>query len=157
MNAFFSANDYQIVDRTDFPEESVIFGNIWGVADEVLFNNAIRAIDREIGQNRRPVFALIMTTSNHRPYTYPDGRIDIPSPGGREGTVKYTDYAIGKFIEDARAKPWFKDTLFVIVADHCASVAGNTKLPVQNYHIPLIFYAPPMLKPGSYPPTVSHT
>ncbi|MDO8721108.1 MAG: LTA synthase family protein [Syntrophales bacterium] len=155
MNAFFSANDYQIVDRTDFPKESVIFGNIWGVADEVLFNNAITAIDREIGQNRRALFALIMTTSNHRPYTYPDGRIDIPSPGGREGVVKYTDYAIGKFIEDARAKPWFKDTLFVIVADHCASVAGNTKLPVQNYHIPLIFYAPAMLKPGSYATMVS--
>jgi phosphoglycerol transferase MdoB-like AlkP superfamily enzyme len=96
-----------------------------------------------------------MTTSNHRPYTYPDGRIDIPSPGGRTGAVKYTDYAIGKFIRDARSKPWFKDTLFVIVADHCASVAGKTKLPVEGYRIPLIFYAPALLRPGSYQQMVS--
>jgi phosphoglycerol transferase MdoB-like AlkP superfamily enzyme len=91
-----------------------------------------------------------MTTSNHRPFTYPPGRIDIPSPGGRDGAVKYTDYAIGRFIEEARAKPWFKDTLFVIVADHCASAAGKTKLPVKGYRIPLIFYAPDMLPAGVY-------
>jgi phosphoglycerol transferase MdoB-like AlkP superfamily enzyme len=89
-----------------------------------------------------------MTTTNHRPYTYPDGRIDIPSPGGRTGAVKYTDYAIGHFIDQARKKPWFNDTLFVIVADHCASAAGKTKLPVAGYHIPLILYAPALLKPG---------
>jgi phosphoglycerol transferase MdoB-like AlkP superfamily enzyme len=89
-----------------------------------------------------------MTTSNHRPFTYPDGRIDIPSPGKREGAVKYTDYAIGHFIDQARSKPWFDETLFVIVADHCASAAGNTKLPVAGYHIPLILYAPALLESG---------
>ncbi|MEQ1673466.1 MAG: sulfatase-like hydrolase/transferase, partial [Candidatus Nitrotoga sp.] len=51
--------------------------------------------------------------------------------------------------------PWFKETLFVIVADHCASVAGKSKLPIENYHIPLIFYAPALLKPGTYSPMVS--
>ena len=66
------------------------------------------------------------------------------------GAVAYTDYAIGHFIEQARSKPWFKDTLFVIVADHCASVAGKTSLPVAKYHIPLIFYAPDLLAPGTY-------
>jgi phosphoglycerol transferase MdoB-like AlkP superfamily enzyme len=96
----------------------------------------------------KPFLAHIMTTSNHRPYTYPDGRIDIPSPGGRNGAVKYTDYAIGRFIEQAKAKPWFADTLFVIVADHCASAAGKSKLPVPGYHIPLILYAPRLLPPG---------
>jgi phosphoglycerol transferase MdoB-like AlkP superfamily enzyme len=149
MNAYFRANDYRVVDRTDFPEKSVVFENIWGVADEVLFDNTLPALDAT-ARNGLPFFAQIMTTSNHRPYTYPDGRIDIPSPGGRSGAVKYTDYAIGRFIEQAKTKPWFKDTLFVIVADHCASVAGKTKLPMDRYHIPLIFYAPDMLKPGVY-------
>ncbi len=84
-----------------------------------------------------------MTTSNHRPFTFPEGRIDLPSKvSGRAGAVKYTDYAIGKFIRDAATKPWFTNTVFVIVADHCASSAGKTELPVQNYHIPLIIYAP---------------
>jgi phosphoglycerol transferase MdoB-like AlkP superfamily enzyme len=154
MNAYFGANDYRIVDRTDFPKETVMFENVWGVADEALFDNVIRTFDAKAATDK-PFFAHVMTTTNHRPYTYPDGRIDIPSPGGRDGGVKYTDYAIGKFIRDAKTKPWFKDTLFVIVADHCASVAGKSKLPVDMYHIPLIFYAPELLKPATYAPVVS--
>ena len=154
MNAYFKGNDYRVVDRTDFPKETVMFENVWGVADEALFDNVIRTLDVK-STTDKPFLAHVMTTSNHRPYTYPNGRIDIPSPGGRDGAVKYTDYAIGKFIRDAKNKPWFKDTLFVIVADHCASVAGNTKLPVNNYHIPLIFYAPSLLKPARYAPVVS--
>ena len=154
MNAYFRANDYRVVDRTDFPEKSVIFENAWGVADEVLFDNTLPVLDATAGKGL-PFFAQIMTTSNHRPYTYPDGRIDVPSPGGRGGAVKYTDYAIGRFIAQAKTKPWFKDTLFVIVADHCASVAGKTKLPMDRYHIPLIFYAPDMLKPSTYSRMVS--
>jgi phosphoglycerol transferase MdoB-like AlkP superfamily enzyme len=154
MNAYFSANDYKVVDRTDFPKASVQFENIWGVADEFMFDNVLTTFDAKATTDK-PFFAHIMTTTNHRPYTYPDGRIDIASPGGRDGGVKYTDYAIGKFIRDAKSKPWFKDTLFVIVADHCASVAGKSKLPVKNYHIPLIFYAPGMLAPSTYKPIVS--
>ncbi|MDH4215799.1 MAG: LTA synthase family protein, partial [Gallionella sp.] len=154
MNAYFGVNDYRVLDRTDFPKETVMFENVWGVADEALFDNAIRTFDQKPAADK-PFFVHIMTTSNHRPYTYPDGRIDIPSPGGRAGAVKYTDYAIGKFIKDAKTKPWFKDTLFVIVADHCASVSGKAKLPVGGYRIPLIFYAPALLKPSSYPHVVS--
>lgn len=154
MNSYFSANDYHVIDRTDIPKDAVVFENVWGVADEVLFNQVIKTLDSHSG-NGQPFFAQVMTTSNHRPYTYPDGRIDIPSPGGRSGAVKYTDYAIGKFIEDAKTKPWFTDTLFVIVADHCAKVAGKTTLPVALYHIPLIFYAPDLLKPGTEPHIVS--
>jgi phosphoglycerol transferase MdoB-like AlkP superfamily enzyme len=88
-----------------------------------------------------------MTTSNHRPYDYPDGRIDIPSHTGREGAVKYTDYSIGEFIGKAKMKPWFKNTIFVIVADHCSSSAGKTEIPLDKYHIPMIVYAPEILKP----------
>lgn len=154
MNAYFSGNDYRVVDRTDFDDQSVVFENAWGVADESLFNNALLVIDRDINAGRK-VYAHIMTTSNHRPYTYPDGRIDIPSPGKRRGAVKYTDYAIGKFIADAKRKPWFNDTLFVVVADHCASAAGKTKLPVKNYRIPLLMYAPQMLQPAKFDRMVS--
>ena len=147
MNAFFGANDYKVVDRTDFQKESIVFENVWGVADESLYGNTLEAVDTAAREGKR-VFAHVMTTSNHRPFTYPDGRIDIPSPGGRDGAVKYTDYAIGKLIDDAQKKDWFKDTLFVIVADHCASSAGKTKLPVDKYRIAALFYAPDLLTPG---------
>jgi len=154
MKAYFDANGYKVIDRTDIPKANVVFENVWGVADEVLFTHAIKTLTAE-AKTDKPFFAHIMTTSNHRPYTYPDGRIDIKSPGGRDGAVKYTDYAIGKFIDDARSQPWFKDTLFVIIADHCASVAGKSKLPVDGYHIPLIFYAPDFVPPSVYKPVVS--
>lgn len=147
MNGYYAGNNYRVVDRTDFPKASVGFENVWGVGDEFLFDNSLAQLDKTHAAGK-PFLAQIMTTSNHRPYTYPDGRIDIPSPGGRSGAVKYTDYAIGHFIDQARKKPWFADTLFVIVADHCASAAGKTKLPVAGYHIPLILYAPALLKPG---------
>jgi phosphoglycerol transferase MdoB-like AlkP superfamily enzyme len=154
MNAYYAANNYSVVDRTDIPKDKVGFENVWGVADEYLFDQTIRTLDAK-STDGKPFFAQVMTTSNHRPYTYPSERIDIPSPGGREGAVKYTDYAIGKFIRDASKKPWFKDTLFVIVADHCASAAGKTRLPVAGYRIPLIFYAPALLKPDVFKPMIS--
>nr|HPO25773.1 LTA synthase family protein [Arenimonas sp.] len=146
MNYFFRGNDYLIVDRTDFPKDSIVFENVWGVADESLYANALIAMNRKAAEGK-PFFAQIMTTSNHRPYTYPDGRIDIPSPGGRHGAVKYTDWAIHNFLEEAKKKPWFDDTLFVIVADHNASVAGKISLPPNKYIIPALFYAPKMLPP----------
>lgn len=147
MNGYFASNDYQTLDRSDFPEEKGEFANAWGVADEYLYKNSLKAMDGAHAEGK-PFFAHIMTTSNHRPFTYPDGRVDIPSPGGREGAMKYTDYAIGRFIEQAKSKSWFNDTLFIIVADHCASAAGRTDLPVGGFHIPLILYAPALLKPG---------
>lgn len=80
-----------------------------------------------------------MTTSNHKPYTFPSGKIDLPQ-GERNGAVKYTDYALGKFINDAKSKPWFKNTVFVIVADHCASSAGKWEINIAKHHIPAIIY-----------------
>ena len=148
MNTYFRNNDYQVIDRTDFDPQTIQAENVWGVDDESLFNNAISIFDENMKTNK-PFFAHIMTTTNHRPYTFPAGKIDL-AQGSREGAVKYTDYAIGQLIENSKNKPWFKDTVFVIVADHCASVAGKTKLPVAKYHIPLFIYAPDMLPAGHY-------
>ncbi|MBK7308410.1 MAG: sulfatase-like hydrolase/transferase [Chitinophagaceae bacterium] len=64
------------------------------------------------------------------------------------GAVKYTDYAINKFIKEAQQKPWFNNTLFVIVSDHCSKSAGKTDLPVNRYHLPCIIYAPQLVKPA---------
>jgi phosphoglycerol transferase MdoB-like AlkP superfamily enzyme len=148
MNAFFEANDYRSIDRRNIPSQDVEFENIWGVADEHLFAHTLKEIDREkAARPDRPVLAHIMTTSNHRPYTYPPGRIDIPSGKGRDGAVKYTDYALGKLIEGARSREWFKDTLFVITADHGASARGTSRIPVDKYRIPVFFYSPAHVAP----------
>ncbi len=148
MNAFFSANNYRVVDRRGMPAARIEFENVWGVADEHLYDQVIEEIDREKARSTgRPVFVHVMTTSNHRPYTYPAGRIDIPSGTGREGAVKYTDYALGQLIERARTHPWFRDTVFVITADHGASARGSTRIPVDKYLIPVFVYAPAHVAP----------
>lgn len=142
MNYYFGHNGYRVIDRTARPKEDITFANVWGACDEDLLRWTLAEADASAAAGQ-PFHYFVMTTSNHRPYTFPEGRIDLPSKvSGRAGAVKYTDYAIGQFIRDAAAKPWFKNTVFVIVADHCASSAGKTELPVENYHIPLIIYAP---------------
>jgi phosphoglycerol transferase MdoB-like AlkP superfamily enzyme len=148
MNAFFDANDYRVVDRRGIPSDRIEFENVWGVADEHLYDQVIDEIDREKAAHPdRPVFAHVMTTSNHRPYTYPPGRIDIPSGSGRDGAVKYSDYALGRLIERARTRPWFDDTVFVITADHGANARGTAEIPVDKYLIPVFVYAPAFVAP----------
>jgi phosphoglycerol transferase MdoB-like AlkP superfamily enzyme len=147
MNAFFSGNGFKIVDRTNFAKDEVTFANVWGVCDEDLFRKTISEASASHATGK-PFFSMVMTTSNHRPFTYPEGRIDIPVKNGRNGGVKYADYAIGRFIAEASRQPWFRDTVFVFVADHCAGSAGKTEIPVKRYEIPLLVYAPQHIKPG---------
>lgn len=147
MNYFFANNGYQVIDRHNMTKDEISFANVWGVADEDLFNKVLKESDKSYVKGK-PFFNMIMTTSNHRPYTYPEGRIDLPSKkSGRHGGVKYTDFAINEFIQAAKKKPWFKDTIFVIVADHTAGSAGKTELDPTKYHIPCIVYAPEIIKP----------
>jgi phosphoglycerol transferase MdoB-like AlkP superfamily enzyme len=146
MSAFFSGNGYRVVDQSSAAETDIHFKNAWGMADEDLYKLAIKEADADHAVGK-PFLLQLMTTSNHRPYTYPKGRIDIPSGEGREGAVKYTDFAIGEFIREASSKPWFDRTMFVIVADHTAGSAGSQDLPVAKYHIPLFIYAPSIIKP----------
>jgi len=146
MNAYFGGNGFSVVDRFDFKDDEVHFSNVWGVCDEDLFDKTLKEADKSYAE-KKPFFSFVMTTSNHRPYTYPDGKIDIPSHTGRYGGVKYTDYAIGKLIENAKKKPWFKDTIFLFVADHNGGSAGKTDLPLWRYKIPFVIYAPYLVKP----------
>ncbi len=148
MNAYFKSNGYTIVDRVDVKAEKIPIHaeNIWGIADEDLYSLAMVSLDREYAKGQR-FFAQIMTTSNHRPYTFPENRIDLPQKK-RESGVKYTDWAIGDFIRRSAKKPWFDKTLFIIVADHTSKAAGKTDLPPARYHIPMIWYAPGFIEPG---------
>jgi phosphoglycerol transferase MdoB-like AlkP superfamily enzyme len=115
-----------------------------------MYNKAIKEMNTEATANK-PFFNHIMTVSNHRPFTYPNGKIDIPGDAkSRDGGVKYTDYAMKKFFEKAKKQPWFTNTVFVILADHCASSAGKTELPADKYRIPAIIYSPGFVEPRKY-------
>ncbi|MFC3563034.1 LTA synthase family protein [Pedobacter jamesrossensis] len=147
MNHFFGNNGYNIVDRgrkllnetydgtrTLIKDNDVTFENAWGICDEDIFNVVIKDADKKYKENK--LFNnFIMTTSNHRPYTFPNHKIDLPV-GTREAAVRYTDYAIGNFINKIKTKPWFKNTVIIIVADHCASSAGKNEIDISKYQIP---------------------
>jgi phosphoglycerol transferase MdoB-like AlkP superfamily enzyme len=146
MNYFFDHNGYTAVDRKDIPKSATIHSeNVWGVADEDLYTLALGRMDA-IHAHGKPFFLHIMTTSNHRPFTFPAGRVQQPN-GTREGAVAYTDWSIADFIARSRTRPYFDDTVFVITADHDASSAGKTSLPINRYHIPLWIYAPKHIAP----------
>ncbi|OUL62645.1 LTA synthase family protein [Flavobacterium sp. AJR] len=150
MQDFYSGNGYDIVDESNFTPEEITFSNVWGVCDEDMSNKAIKVMNAEAKTNK-PFFNHIMTVSNHRPFTYPNGKIDIPGDiKSRDGGVKYTDYALKRFFEMASKQPWFKNTVFVIVADHCASSAGKTELPLDKYRIPAFIYSPGFVPAQKY-------
>ena len=150
MNYFFGANGYRVVDlpRQEAAGKKATFGNAWGACDEDAFAWSLEEADKAHASGK-PFHHFVMTTSNHRPYTWPAGKID-PKLVGREGGVAYTDYAIGAFLKAAQPKPWFKDTVFVIVADHCASVAGKRELEIRKYEIPLFIWSPGNIVPRKF-------
>lgn len=149
MNAYFGGNGFNLYDRgrgsvlsddikairNNIEDNEVTFENAWGICDEDIFNKMLKVADGQYAANK-PFFNFVMTTSNHRPYSYPSGKIDIPSGTGRSGAVKYTDFALKELFKKAKTKPWYKNTVFVIIADHCASSAGKDEIDVANYHIP---------------------
>lgn len=152
MNSFFGGQGFDILDRDrgnplsdnistqriSIPENEITFENAWGICDEDLYAQAIKRANEQ-SKNNQPFFQFIMTTSNHKPYTFPENKIDLPQ-GSRDAAVKYTDFALGKFIEKAKKLAWFENTIFVIVADHCASSAGKWEVNIEKHHIPAFIF-----------------
>ncbi len=155
METFFSGNGYDIVDQRTYAPEEITFANIWGVCDEDAYHKVISTLNED-AKSGRPFFAHMLTVSNHRPYTYPAGKISIPNDSkSRSGGVMYSDYALGRFFAEASKQPWFANTIFLITADHCASSAGKTEIPLNKYHIPALIFAPGFVEPASVEGVVS--
>ncbi|WP_346983515.1 LTA synthase family protein [Chryseobacterium sp. POE27] len=155
MKDFYEGNGYGIVDRNNFKPEEITFANVWGVADEDMAKKAIQTMNAE-AKSGKPFFNHWMTVSNHRPFTYPNGKIDIPGDAkSREGGVKYTDYSLRKFFEMAKKQSWYANTVFVIIADHCASSAGDMELPMDKYRIPAMIFSEEFIEPQKFTQTMS--
>lgn len=141
MNEYFRSNGFSLSDRLDIKDPN--FGNIWGVSDEDLYRHAIAYFDDLSSTRDRPFFSFVLSTSNHKPFTFPPGVPGVPQKGGgREAGIRYADYAIGKFFEVAKTKPWFSNTIVVVIADHDSRVYGRAYVPVDRYRIPALVHAP---------------
>lgn len=139
--------------------------DVWGISDKHLFLEANDVLKTE----RRPFFAIIQTSGNHRPYTIAEedlaefSRRDIPletlrqhgfESGDEFNAFRYTDYSFRKFMEAARASGYFDNTVFVFIGDH--GIGGNagdrfpkawTRQGLTAFHVPLLFYAPKLFRP----------
>jgi len=135
MKGFFLGNGFkQIVDRADFVDPA--FVGTWGASDEDMFNQLDRLL-REDGD--LPTFTLAFSVSNHTPWEYPAGRIETDgNPATVENTVRYADWALGRFFEKAKASPYWENTVFLVAADHDSRVFGASLVPVRHFHIPAV-------------------
>lgn len=136
MRSFFSGNGFDtIIDQHDYVDP--VFTGSWGVSDEDLFNKAQADLEK-LHATGEPFFRLVFSSSNHSPFEYPDNTIEQYDVEKRtvNNAVKYADHALGNFIETAQNSDYWKDTLFLIVADHDARVGGDELVPIKNFHIP---------------------
>ncbi|HEY4953201.1 MAG TPA: LTA synthase family protein [Verrucomicrobiae bacterium] len=144
MKPFALNNGYdRFVEQKDFAKPT--FKTIWGVCDEDLYKKAIEEF-RELSKQGKPFLGTLLSVSNHKPYTYPKGRIPEDPNGRRENVVKYTDWCLGQFFEAAKKESFWTNTIFVVVADHGARVYGSQDIPIFSYEIPLVILGPAVVK-----------
>lgn len=144
MASFFSGNGFDdIVDETSFAADGNKYAmkGTWGYSDEDLVVKA-NSYFKSLGD--KPFFSLMFSSSNHEPFEFPEGRIELyETPQATvHNAMKYADFAIGKFFEMAKNEAYYKNTVFVIIADHNTRTYGNHLVPVDKFHIPALIIAP---------------
>jgi phosphoglycerol transferase MdoB-like AlkP superfamily enzyme len=139
MKSWFSGNGFdRIIEQTDFIDPKYV--GSWGVSDEDLVLRSNQEFSNYYKNNQK--FAAVMfSTSNHAPFDFPEDKIELVKGvevKSVKNAIKYADLAVGKFIELARKEDYYKDTIFVIVADHDVRVYGDDLVPVNRFHIPAL-------------------
>lgn len=138
MKSFFLANGVKtIIGQEDYKNPA--FVGAWGVSDEDLFNK-VHEYFTKANASGMPFFSLVFSSSNHDPFEFPDGRIELyeQPKQTRNNAVKYADYALGEFIKKAKASSYWQNTIFLIIADHDSRVSGETLVPIKHFKIPAL-------------------
>jgi phosphoglycerol transferase MdoB-like AlkP superfamily enzyme len=158
MRGFFSGTGIdRFIDERQIGDPRQI-GN-WGVSDQLAFDKAHEVFSQMHGKG--PFFAVILTVSNHEPFDIPKGKVDAMPGESKEiqslNAYRYADWALGEFFRKARQAPYFKDTLFVLVADHGRDFDNRRIVDVPGYRIPCLFLAPEHLPPRRIHTVASQT
>jgi len=138
MGRFFSNNGFNtIIDEKDYKQPK--FRGSWGVSDEDLFDKAHETFIRH-HENKKPFFSLVFTSSNHTPFDFPDGRIELYDEPKEtvSNAVKYTDYALNEYFKKAKQSSYWQDTVFLVIADHSDRVYGAELVPIEKFRIPAL-------------------
>jgi len=143
IGGFLSNNGVdRIISQQDFPPQEVL--STLGVPDDFLFRFSVPLLD-EMAATGKPFLAVFMTASDHGPYVIPE-YFHPRSSRIREQAVEYADWSIGRFMEICARKEWFRNTLFVFIADHGAPLEAVYDMPLNYHHTPLVFYGPDILE-----------
>lgn len=153
----------KLYEENDYSAKKI---DVWGISDKNLFLES----NKILKQQTKPFFAIIQTADNHRPYTIPEEdreafkllsfSADSLKRFGFESNeemnaFRYTDFGYQQFMEAAKKEAYFKNTIFVFVGDHGIRYNGSleyfpkawTEQGLTCEHVPLLFYAPGLLKP----------
>lgn len=150
MAAFFNGNGFsKIIDEKDYDSSKTAFKGTWGYSDEDL---AVKANSYFKSMGDKPFFSLMFSTSNHEPFEFPDGRIKLydKKKNTVNNAMKYADFSIGKFFEMAKKEPYFKNTIFLVIADHNTRTYGKNLVPINKFHIPALLIGPNVPKDKTY-------
>ncbi len=143
VEGFLRANNFeQIISQSNYPSKEV--KTTLGVPDDYMFRYSIPVIN-ELAKKEKPFFVTFMTASDHGPYYIPE-YFHAKSTDIKKQIVEYADWSLKRFIELAQKEKWFNNTIFVFLADHGASMNVNYEIPLNYFHIPLIFYAPNIIE-----------
>lgn len=139
MKGWYLGNGFdEVIEQKDFTNP--IFTSTWGVSDEDLVIKANEKF-KSYYKNNEKFVSVMFSSSNHMPFELPDGKIEfeknIPKTSV-ENAIKYADFAIGKFFELAKKEDYFKDTVFVVIADHNVRVYGDQIVPIDMFQIPAV-------------------
>jgi len=139
MKSWFFGNGFdEIYDEPTFTEAT--FHGTWGVSDEDLVVKA-NQLFAEWYAAGEPFVSVLFSTTNHSPFDFPEGRIEL-LPGVPEksdkNAIKFADYAIGKLIDLAKAGGYYDDTVIMVIADHNVRVYGDDIIPVDTFRVPAL-------------------
>jgi phosphoglycerol transferase MdoB-like AlkP superfamily enzyme len=146
MKSYFLQQGFdKIIDRNDFDEADM--NSKWGAHDHVVLNRLLLDLDHQ----KQPFFTTLFTLSSHEPF-------EVPVKTAIEGkdpehlflnAHHYTDASIGDFIKKAKSKPWWKNTLLIIIADHGHPLPETDKSKPAEFHIPMLWLGGALEKPGT--------
>lgn len=141
----FGAEDMRNFQK-DEKDISLPFGAVWD-------GNMFRFMKSRIDKSREPFFSFGFTATTHFPCRLPNPKYEIYphqdfSINGYLNNLKYFDSQLEQFIENSKKESWFKNTVFIITADHTiAKGVGVKKDGLAHFKIPMIIYAPHIFKP----------
>ena len=126
--------------KNEFNNDSE-FDGVWGIWDEPFF----QYFNKTLTQKKAPFMATLFSVSSHEPYIVPE-KYEGKFPKGTVNihqTIGYTDMALKKFFNEAKKQPWYKNTIFVLVADHGNTIAYYEYRKEGNKHtVPILFFSP---------------